>query len=63
MLQNNFFSSFSIVVLHCCLGDNAKYGLSSKPLFQRKQEYVGRKDCQGNNRILLKIVCFTYETG
>ena len=42
-----------ILVLLCCCGDNVKYGLLSKRLFQRKQEHGGWKNLQGNNKLLL----------
>ena len=30
-----------VLALHCYRGDNVKYGLLSRHLFQRKQQYVG----------------------
>ena len=46
-------SFFRTLVLHYCCGDNVKYGLLSKCLFQN-QEHDGWKKCQGNKKTFLK---------
>ena len=44
----SFFWNITFVLVlaaaHCCCGDNMKYGLLSKHLFQRKRQYAGWKN-------------------
>ena len=46
-----------ILLLHCYYGDNVKYGLLSKCLFQKsKRTWSLKKKIHGNNKFLLKII-------
>ena len=47
-----------ISALHCYRGDNVKYGLLSKYLFQRKQQYGG---CE-NLSVKINVFQLSHET-
>ena len=61
ILYDSFFGTLALA-LQCCCGVNVKYGPLSKCLFPRKQEHgCCWKKIQGNNKLSLKIIFFTYQ--
>ena len=55
-VENLNYKETLILVMQCCCGDNVKYRLLSKRLFQWNQEHDGCKKCQDYNKFLLEII-------
>ena len=55
-VENLNYKETLILVMQCCCGDNVKYRLLSKRLFQWNQEHDGCKKCQDYNKLLLEII-------
>ena len=51
MIYENFILETLLLALHCYCGDKKKHRFLSNHLFQRKQEYGGWKEPQGNDKL------------
>ena len=63
IVYDSFILEISIYIsirLHCYCGNNVKYGLFSKHLFQRKRQYGGWKKSHSNEKLLEKITSSSY---